>query len=747
MAEEQTVIIEKEEIDDIKGIVALAVLVIYIILAVGVWGFSFSGILVLLSFFIAFFGGIRHKEEEDAHHKQELDPKGLVVFAAWGILFLMWLYSTYAFPDYTSRILFLMFAAAISTSLEVKDMIILLGLSILTAIFFASGVLSVIVLIVVSLFVYAARESVGFGAVMMIPLLLVGWFIGSGWGAIVEQKVSSASTEIGAKTGISTEGVGAKLTSALNDTWLLFTDPNKWYEKQFATKGNRDVGETSSALEITKIEPLPGTVMPKDTFDVIFEMENKGTKNAENVRIGAKADTLADACGKVQGKFCSLDCVEKAGGGFDTSQPFAGCDVSRALGKVPPLDKRFESFSFQAPECPGSYAVSAALAYTYAAEATLNLQMISRSYYEDLLQNKKLKLADELSVASAGPFKVTLRTDRQQPIPDKVAGGADAASQKFKIYLGLVNEHVGTATLHNATLKIPKDFESLEYEIDETTGNEKMEDGKKVRDENCDITLKKDDKGNKISEGEYYVYTVNEPKDGPNADKPRILAQNEWRYYKCGFRLVKGSKVDQIQTFFLRAGINYTFEYTKSTTVSVRAVGSGKVLPKCEESAKAISPISTAQPDPQTKDAILDELAKEIYNCYNKNGRGLYAYDADCKDYKIDIEGCTGASITSGGIYQKLKNTDKYPDYPKALEKPIYIKDEMDKDISTIRASGPDPPAVVVFDDKNIYGINIRYNAPYLFTWGLGENSMTIRYTSKPAPDPSCPPPAAPPAA
>ncbi len=140
--------------------------------------------------------------------------------------------------------------------------------------------------------------------------------------------------------------------------------------------------------------------MPLDTFDIMFELENKGTKDATNVKVGAKADSLADNCGKVNGKFCNLACILKDdGSGINTerlSEYVDGCPANKDLGKIAPLERRFESVGFAAPECPGTYTASAAVVYDYIVDATLNLQMISRPYYQQLLQNNKMNWATEM---------------------------------------------------------------------------------------------------------------------------------------------------------------------------------------------------------------------------------------------------------------------------------------------------------------------------------------------------------------
>ncbi len=121
---------------------------------------------------------------------------------------------------------------------------------------------------------------------------------------------------------------------------------------------------------------------------------------SKSVNISANGGTLTDACGKIEGKYCLRSCP---GGNLASV-----CMTLKQLGSIAAKEKRLDSFTFQAPECPGTYSAGGRVIYSYEADATLSLQMIAREYYEDLLRNNQMKWIDELSVASAGPFKVTL---------------------------------------------------------------------------------------------------------------------------------------------------------------------------------------------------------------------------------------------------------------------------------------------------------------------------------------------------
>ncbi len=741
-----------QNIDDVKGVFALLVLVVYIGASVWIWGFSLSGVMALATFFIALFGGIRPMEGKKGQQKNYggLDPQGLILFLIWLGLFIAWLFY-FKDSDYSGRIMFLMFAAAISTSMELKNIILFLGLSILTSFFFESGVLASIVLIATALFAYACRESTIFGAIMMIPLLMVGWFIGSGWGVAVTQKVDSLSTQISATTGISTEGISSKIAVALNDTWLLLTNPSEWYTKQEAIQTNRDSGATSLALEITKIEPLPKVVNPKDTFDITFELENKGTKSAKNVLIGAKATTLADACGKIGGKFCNLNCITDDMGTIDMTRLAEikdGCPIDKSINTIAPSEMRFDAFSFRAPECSGTYLVSAMVVYDYTVDATLNMQMISKDYFDELLRNNKMVWVDELSTTSAGPFKLSLRTSRKQPIPDLDAEGNP---QKFKIYMGFVNEHLGRAVMNAATIKLPKELElvgwdssanafddscNLLYGVPDASGKYFSDD---LKDKLASgmityadyITLENKykqlaiDAEAKTNDG-YLTYRVVDY-------EKRKMNQNDWRYYSCTFQPVKGTKINQIQTWFARANMDYTFEYEKSTSVTVRSLAT--IPPHCDKKLQPVSAISTVQKVPQLKDAIITELAKEMFNCYNKNDKSLYHTSSDCGKFKIDITGCVD-TITPGDIFSKISSGAPYDNMTTsninvwAITKK-YTEADASLKKNTIDILDSSQASTDVFKSTDITQISMQYVSydyllPFLLSNPLGVALMVV---------------------
>ncbi|MBU4245533.1 hypothetical protein L6303_05570 [archaeon] len=736
--------------DDVKGIVALAVLVLYIILSVGVLGFNLNYLLALITFFIVIFGATLQSERSVTVNRsttKQKDPKivNIIALLAWvAALFAVLLN---ALPDMSGRVIFIMFAAAISTSMAAKDIVLFLGLSFLTAYFFASGVLATMVLIVTALFAYACRQGAAFGAIMMVPLLMVGWIAASGWGAAITQQVNSFSTQLSVTTGFSTEGIGTEINAALNNTWLMLTNPNKWYEKQFAEQGTRDQGLTSAALEIMSIEPLPKTVYPKESVDVIFSLENKGTKEATKVVINSVGNTFTDACGSVMGIFCDPACEGYTGD---------DCSDETLVGKIAPLEKYYGSISFRAPECPGTYKIETQTAYNYEADATLNLQLIARDYYEDLLRNEKLVWVNELSTASAGPFKVTMRTDRQQPIPITVAGNINDPNnmQVFKIYFGIVLEHAGKAILTpNAnnppvTIYIPKDLELVDT----------FEDGTPRIDESCSLTYaERDATGNYLSQYrgiaiDEYITKRNDFRTAAEATlndyikylpidligRDPVVIESGMRMFGCRFRFSEDKKksISQTSTILVRSNIKYRFEYSKLVSVSVKQPGP-TIAETCKKDAEvlrasAISPLKTT---PQTKIAIIDAFAQRIYACYlkYKGSISLNSEEKKCEEIKVNIAGCVDDKITAGDIKTKVTG-EPYTLTGVSSDTGVEFHLEFFKPEKTIDVFNDAEDNTELFSDRKIYVGNIYYTSG-----AFGLNKIIRVDIASESKDASCP--------
>lgn len=564
-------------------------------IALLLWGtISFSFLSLLIFFAIVY---------EIATFKST--TKDFWALGAWALFFAGY----YFIVDYRTQLTLILLSFVLTLSSTWKTRILVIGFTILSIITLGTGFQAFLFFLAAFTFSYTALKSPIGGIIALIPLLVVAWFIGSGWGTFVDQKVSAISTDISVSTGISSDSVSGGLSSMLNNTLLLLTNPNAWYENQI--NGKRADDATSKALEITSIEALPSETMANEDFDITFTLDNKGKEPAENVKIMARGDEITKACGKISGSTCNYlcnDAVQK------------GCVSERDLEDIQPQERRKEAISFSAPPCPGTYAAGAKVTYDYTAYSTLGFEMISRAYYDELLRNDKIKFKNLVSSSSAGPFLISLEASRDQPIPD---------DQKFTLYVKLKNEHEGTAILKNVIVSVPERFAPTE--------------------ENCKLKKIQNDGGDSApNDAGYAQYSPDEK------DLEAEIPKNKIKIFSCEFSAKEGG-VSQIETFNIKTVVDYTFTYSKQTTITVKDP-SGKLISKsdCARKMLAVKDATHQKQDtPQTRDAILTSIAKKINQCYldNKNEKWL-AY-APCETMKIMLK-CGEEPIALNSIRPKV---------------------------------------------------------------------------------------------
>ncbi len=603
---------DTEDPNDWKVVFILGGFIAYLLASYFIFSFSFGGFIVFVSLLTLLLG----YDFEGTNKVQTGMLLGffVLVFFSWKVLY----------PDSSAIAYFLMIATAISAHTDPKNVVLYLGTATLMLVVFNASVIGFITMIVFILFIRSSLDEengVTMGIITMIPLLAVGWFIGSGWGNIVEQKVDGFTTQVGATTGISTDVVGSKITSALNNTWLLFTNPEQWYVNVFIDTGNQ---ESIFALEVRSINAIPQDVIAGGKFDVIYELENRGKEAAKNVKIWANGDELAEACGKINGRLCNTYCE---GSGDPIS-----CSFAKNLRDISKNDKRFEKIPFTAPKCPGTYEVGVKVAYDYTASAMLMFEMISKGYYDELLQNDKLNFKDTISDSTSGPFKVTIRINQQQPIPDKTE---DNEFQNFTIYVGLINNYAGTGKIKEVSLYVPDTFEALNVENNDT------------------CTIKE------VKKGEPGYFEVKDHTQYRSKAKDIVVEQNGLTYMSCDFRQTKD--VEQIKSFDLTAKANYTFTYTRQTTVNVRGEPgtSGVAKPDCKKTLKIRNdPTDPSLKTSQARDDVLESLAKKITACYLTNTEGIDSLLDTCANVNINLANCKDA-ITRQELINKVDGHTK----------------------------------------------------------------------------------------
>ncbi|MCK5474671.1 MAG: hypothetical protein KAI53_04645, partial [Candidatus Aenigmarchaeota archaeon] len=383
------------------------------------------------------------------------------------------------------------------------------------------------------------------------------------WVPIAGNTAKNIDAQLG--MGEKTEGIFSAISDGIADIWLMLTDPVKWSEKKDADKGKQEGG--ALALEITSVSAMPKTSMPNGEYSMMFEIKNLGENDATSVFVGARLDNRA----LIHGSYI----IDGDDGGDKISWLY------RSVDNVHPGEQRFESFDIVAPTCAGTFKTTAYVEYSYNAIAITNLEVINRDYYNDLLKHDKLQFKDQLSTSSAGPFKLTIRTQYPQPIP---ITKTDGTQNKFNIYFNAINEREGRAFIKDITFELPEGIIVPEESTDDCELEPVVEGGN--------------------------LYSIKETiKDGKNM----CVGPNDMTSLKCVFAYDEdvGGSFEQEKTLFLKTGIDYTFTYKKSTTTTVKSNVVGfdtcSEIENDENSASYETVLTAYENDLRTKnDAILN---------------------------------------------------------------------------------------------------------------------------------------------
>ncbi len=345
------------------------------------------------------------------------------------------------------------------------------------------------------------------------------------WSPIIGQKASSATAQLGVG-----DRIGALFDStkhALNNTWLLLTNPEAWYTQQFVEKGKREEGATNLAVEIEKIEVYPTKAMAStpdydESISVLFTFSNRGSKDAENVIYGVYLDSGVDD-----------------GAVLESENQVYGRSGAKSLDTLIPNQKVMDDINILTPFCPGIYKGYAYVRYDYTVNGYANLQFMNDNYYQELLRKGKLVPRDEPSVSSAGPFRVTLRTNKLQPIPVK------DNTAKFKFYVGIINEREGRAYLRSVKLYLPDGFVP-------------------TKDGSCDF--EKDSSSSSLNGYNVYKLKTNIL----SSEAKKCLQPKDSKIFSCDITYQPQTLV-QTETKVVKVAIDYTFRYEKEFKYSVSA--------------------------------------------------------------------------------------------------------------------------------------------------------------------------------
>lgn len=393
-------------------------------------------------------------------------------------------------------------------------------------------------------------------------------------------------------------------------TWLF--NPEKYEQEAMIREAGEQVSledtDPEASLEFTQAEILPSSVFPGSTASLRFTLKNLGTKKARNVKVGAKPeDKFLEAGGIV--------------GSYGTTSVF-----SSGIEPLNPGEPRLYDMPITAPDCSkGRFEVTASTNYLYEAAATNNIEMISAEHYKMLVEQGKMEWHEGESLASAGPFKLVVKSSRQYPLP---------TDSTFRLYFGLVNQLDGNARLHYMKIYLPPELE--------LTGVERCE-------------LLPVGETEPKTEGEWKVFTLNFEKilaEAEGSDKKKIegkmnVESDAVRYWGCDFEYV-GDDVIDYKTLLAKMRVLYTYEQGKKVSFSTASIPGEK---SCREAAEELK----AQQEETKKveasmDVVKREIATAIAQCqakeYDLSWWEKRKETVTCDNApEISIDGCSAGDI------------------------------------------------------------------------------------------------------
>ncbi len=404
--------------------------------------------------------GIYELTEEEYFEEESVFPLGIALF-----FLLVGLCIAFFFPNpwilkvygaiiililliWNGKKIILFFSPLFTKKILIGGIIILVSYILL--IFFLPKTIPNILLILIysffnlSVFFNSPSGRLCFG-ILLIGYMFVLYPILNAWIPIISAKVASTATTMGINYHVTqNESFFSYLMRHANETWLILTNPQEYYKEQFLKEsGKREKGVSSMAVILNKVSVLPINAFPStkddnETTTLMLSFSNEGDQKATDIIYGVDLGKSA---------------IEK-GAAIENSTNYL--EGVRAIDYVPELipgERMLESFQILTPFCSGTYSGMAFLQYQYPVHAYLNLEFMDKSYYMELLKRKIITGTEKaISYCSAGPIKLTITTNKFQPIPVDI----NQKQLTMTFYITLQNTQSGHAMLRNLTLFLPK---------------------------------------------------------------------------------------------------------------------------------------------------------------------------------------------------------------------------------------------------------------------------------------------------
>jgi len=445
----------------------------------------FLGLMTIITLVLEFMRikGIGESEEEvyseltgEYFEEGPVFPLGIALF-----LLLIGLCIAFFFPDiwilaaYGGIILLILlglnyrkiisfFSPLMTKRFIIGGIIILLVGYILLILFLPKTIPNILLILIysffnLSVFFNSSSGRIFFG-ILLIGYMFVLYPILNAWVPIISAKVASTATTMGINYHVTqNESFFSYLMRHANETWLILTNPQEYYKEQFLKEsGKREKGVNSMAVVLNKLTLLPINAFPStkddnETTTLMLSFSNEGDQKATDIVYGVDLGKSA---------------IEK-GAAIENSTNYL--EGIRAIDYVPELipgERMLESFQILTPFCSGTYSGMAFVQYQYPVHAYLNLEFMDKSYYMELLKRKIITGTEKTtSYCSAGPIKLTIATNKFQPIPVDI----NQKQLTMTFYITLQNTQSGHAMLRNLTLYLPKTADPKKDEDDKDVCN------------------------------------------------------------------------------------------------------------------------------------------------------------------------------------------------------------------------------------------------------------------------------------
>lgn len=546
---------------------------------------------------------------------------------------------------------------------------------------------------------------------------------------------------IGIATGVSLPTTDvttpfSQFQSGLSDFWMLITFQQIpcWAGGPCEVITPATQVGTAYALEFTSFDILPKESIPSMRVDAFYTLENKGDNTATLLDVGISipyemrqyGGYIIKAMPSVSTTISNLkEFPELTSGTYNTAQP---TEIrSDAILR--------DAISIVAPACSGSFTVSAYADFNYTVAGISNIKLISLLYYEELITQDKLVQEDREPYSSSGPFKLTVKTSRSQPIPFETytsgVAGQTATSKteasKFRLFLRLDNQQSGSATLKDVDLRIPDTIMPDNTTVATAAAAPYCDffEWRKIGNVNI-YKLKALYTGFDSSHGPWTETSTTHDWKTELVNESVILAQ-QMTLRSCDFmtNTSRSGEVIKERTVTLTANLTYNYHTTKDATFMVKG---GTSCTEYKKNAAIAKKMVFEKGVPQPKEAVLGNISAWLCGCASSFGDWE---NRECRSGIFNIIGCDATSATNGQITGKEINGKMSSTWSGLKCGKVENQNKIYFFENEIKI---EDPSKWIIDPAKTYSISIAYKTSGVSIWGWrpfgGDQWIEVRATS-----------------